>query len=112
MGRIYRQSTIPANASNADQLQTDGLQLADRVAKADGPVSFAATQSATGLNCTLQTNKTTIGQSLQPVVKATSPIYPDDLLVDDAIMMNEILALAVNNTTAGAIVLFYAYQIP
>lgn len=112
MGRIFRTSTILANASNPDQLQLDGLQLADRVAKANGPLSFAATQSAIGLSATVSVNKTVVGQSLNPFISATAPQYPDNLLVDDGIMMNEILALTVDNATAGPIVLFYAYQIP
>jgi len=112
MARIYRSSAVAANAVVSDQFEEDRLSLADRFAQSTGPVTFAATQSATGLTMSLETNKTIIATGLQPRVDATAPKFPDESLVEDAIMSGEILALRLNNATGGVITLFYAYEIP
>jgi len=112
MSTIARSDVIAANANIDDQLVAAGVRLQLRTAMRDGMAAIAVTQTAVGLNIDVILGAAVIGSSLAPVVKATAPILPDDIIVQAPILQGEQVSLPVNNTTGGAITLGYLISIP
>jgi len=112
MSTIAKSSVIAANANIDDQLVADAIRLQLRTAMRDGMAVLAVTQSASGLAIDAIFGAAVLGSSLAPVVKATAPIIPDDIIVQAPILKGEQMSLPVNNTTAGAITLGYLISIP
>jgi len=112
MSSIRRQDSIAASAVVDDQLEASNIRLQLRTAKRDGVVTVAMTQSAVGLNVDLIIGDMVISSSAQPVVKSIAPVLPDDLFGSFAIAKGDQVALAVRNTTLGAINLGYIFDVP
>jgi len=99
---IQRSDSIGANATNENVLAGNQFEFLD----ADSLVDFGFTQSAIGLEITVFAGDRTMGRRSIAVIKATSPIFPDDfMLLDVPVLMGERLIIEAANTTAGALTL-------
>ena len=110
---IVRQSaSIAASGANSDQLTTDGVPLETRVATQDGVVTLMAVATLADILITLLVNgqRTTI--DARPVIKATGPIYPDDVVAQVPVLAGDVISMATRNTNAAANTLFYYLDIP
>lgn len=110
--RIRRGVSIAASAVVDDQLTVDGVRLSQRTADADGIARLMASETATGLRLALKIGTQDEASNLEPVIKATAAIYPDDVIHETGILAGDEVALSVLNTTAGAITLFYDIELP
>lgn len=110
--RIRRGVSIAASAMVDDQLTVDGVRLSQRTADVDGLCRLMAAETATGLRLALKVSSQDEASNLEPVIKATAPVYPDDVIHETGILAGDEVALAVANTTAGPITLFYDIELP
>lgn len=80
----------------------------------DSMVEIGMVQTVTGLiasvSCDQNIALQDVGES-NLLVKATSPVYPDDYALEFECVAGSRLLLAVRNPTGGAIVVFYAGKV-
>ena len=69
----------------------------------DANVSMGFTQSATGLLVSVYAGSDLITSDLAPVIKATSPVNPDDFSVDFDAYEGTRIVVSVRNPTAGTL---------
>lgn len=112
MALIRRSSSIAAGAANADQLTTDGIPLETRVATADGMLTLAATVTVADILLTLLINGQRVTIDAAPVIKATGPLIPDDVIVQVPVAAGDVISMGARSTAGGASVLFYLLDIP
>jgi len=112
MSSIKRLDSIAANASVGDQLVAAAVRLQLRTAQVDGVVELALTQSATGLQIDILIGSENVGSDIQPNIKASAPLVNEDGVGSYPILAGEQVSLAVRNTTAGALNLGYALDVP
>jgi len=112
MSTIKRLDSIAANAVVDDQLVASNVRLQLRTAQEDGLVEMALSQSATGLNVDIIIGDQVVASSLQPNIKASAPLLNEDGVGTFPILAGEQVSLAVRNTTAGALNLGYAIDVP
>jgi len=112
MSAINEDPSIAANARIGDQLVVDAIILQQRTAQFDGAVSVAATQSATGLALDVYIGGRLASLQYKPIIKATAPVIPDDVVGSFPIRKGEQISLGVSNSTGGALVLFYKLDVP
>lgn len=110
MALIRQSASLGAGAANSDQLTTDGVPLETRVATMDGVLTFAATVTVADILCTLLINGQRITIDARPVIKATGPVIPDDVIVQTPVAAGDVVSLATRATAAS--VLFYLLDIP
>jgi len=105
---IQRSVSVPANSSIENIISGNQFEFLDR----DSLLAFGFTQSAAGLEVTGFLNQRTIFNGVEPIVKATSPIIPDDNVAADVPGIDgERIIIPVTNTTAGALTLRYTVRI-
>jgi hypothetical protein len=109
---IRRMDSIAASANVDDQLVAVGVREQLRRATRDGIVTVYLIQSATGLNVDITCGDRLQAAALQPVIKATAPIAPDDIVGAFPIRQGELVSMSVRNTTAGALTLGYFLDVP
>jgi len=112
MSVIAKTVSIAANARVPDQLVVDAIMLQQRTAQMDGAVDMALTATAIGLEIDTFVGAKLGGQGYEPVVKATAPILPDDVVGSFGIRAGQQISMSVFNTTGGPITLFYKLQVP
>lgn len=74
-------------------------------------IEVGLNQSATGLLIDFISGTDVVCKDYVPLIKATSPIYPDEFTLQDIATAGERLVLSVRNTTAGALTLLYTVRI-
>jgi len=74
-------------------------------------VEVGLNQSATGLLVDFISGTDIVAKDYVPLIKATSPIYPDEFTLQDIAAAGERLVLAIRNTTGGALTLLYTVRI-
>lgn len=100
---IQISTSIAANATDPNVLVGNQFEFLD----ADSLVDFGFAIAATGLEVTVFAGDRTMGRSLIPIIKATSPVFPDDfMLLEVPVLMGERLIIEVRNTTGAPIVIF------
>jgi len=67
--------------------------------------------SAVGILIDFISGTDVIAKDYVPLIKATSPIYPDEFTLQDIAAAGERLVLAARNTTGGALTLLYTVRI-
>jgi len=112
MSSIKRLDSIAANASIGDQLVAAAVRLQLRTAQVDGVVELAMTQSVTGLEVEVIIGSESVASGLQPNIKASAPLVNEDGVGSYPILRGEQVTLGVRNTTAGAINIGYALDVP
>lgn len=104
---IQRSDSIGANAVNDNVLSGNQYEfLTD-----DALVEMGFTQSATGLELDILIGSETIGTRMIPLIKTTSPVYPDDFVVDFTAEAGSRLVVRARNTTGGALTLLTTIRI-
>jgi len=99
---IQISSVIALSTTTANVLVGNQFEFLD----SDSLVDFGFAQSATGLEITIFAGDRTFGRSLIPIIKATSPVFPDDfMLLDVPVLLGERLIIEARNTTAGNLTL-------
>lgn len=99
---ISRSDSIGASATNENVLSGNLFEFLG----ADSLVSFGFAQSATGLQLDISASERLLAKTLVPIIKATTPVYPDDFIVKGApALAGERLVVSARNTTAGALTL-------
>lgn len=102
MSCIYQSDSIAANTLNANIVSGNRFEFLDR----DAYVSAGFSMSAAGLEVDVSLSARVIASRLVPVVKATSPVKPDDFIVSMAPgLAGDRLVIAARNTTGGALTL-------
>lgn len=104
--------SVPANTAYDDVLIQNAVREQARRCTEDGMVTVALTQSATGLICDVTVGSELEAPSVSPIIKATAPVIPDEVLGSFAGLRGELVSLSCRNTTAGALTLFYALDVP
>jgi len=74
-------------------------------------VEVGLNQSATGLLIDFVSGTDVVAKDYVPLIKATSPIYPDEFTLQDVAGAGERLVLSIRNTTGGALTLLYTVRI-
>jgi len=98
---IQVSNSVAANSTTANLIVGNQFEFLDT----DSLLDFGFTIAATGIEITTFIGDRTMGRSLIPIIKATSPIFPDDfILFDVAGLMGERLIIEARNTTGAAIV--------
>lgn len=62
-------------------------------------------QSATGLVIDVFVGSAAIASSLIPLIKTTTPIYPDDFVIQTGVLAGQRVKIRARNTTGGALTL-------
>lgn len=100
MNLISISTSIGANATNNNIISGNQFEFLDVQSMLD--FGFAA--SAIGLEVSIFLNTRTVTNGSIPLIKATTPIFPDDfLLTGVAALEGERIIIAVVNTTGGAL---------
>jgi len=108
MNLISISTTIAANATNNNIISGNQFEFLDIQSLLD--FGFAA--SAIGLEVTVFLNTRTVTNQAIPLIKATTPIFPDDFLLTGVpALEGERIIISVVNTTAGALTLLTAVRL-
>lgn len=99
--------SVAANATET-QLAGNQFEFLDRPAV----INAGFAQSAAGLLISVYANGRVLAKDLVPVVKATTPLFPDDFLINDEVVdAGERLIEDARNTTGGALTLLSVFRI-
>jgi len=102
MSLISISDSIGANTTDPNIIAGNQFEFLDIQSLLD--FGFAA--SAIGLEISVFLNTRTIMNAAIPLIKATSPIFPDDFLLQGVpALEGERIIVSVTNTTAGALTL-------
>ena len=104
---IQKTVSVGANANITNQLAGEFYEFLPYNAL----VEVGLVQSATGLLIDFISGTDVVAKDFDPLIKATTPIYPDDFSLQDIAAAGERLVLAVLNTTGGALTLKYTVRI-
>lgn len=107
MPQIQKSVSVGGSASVSNQLAGEFFEFLPY----NAVVEVGLCQSATGLLIDLITGGDVVAKDAVPLIKATSPIYPDDFTLQDVVGAGERLVLAIRNTTGGALTLLYTVRI-
>ncbi len=107
MPLIQKSITLAALVTNANVLAGEFFEFPPYNAL----VEVGLCQSATGLLVDFITGTDVVAKDHVPLIKATSPVYPDDFQLSDVAAFGERLVLAVRNPTAGSLTLLYTIRI-
>lgn len=100
MPMIMKEVSSPANSPYVNQLQGSQFEFA----RARGVVSFAVSQAATGLLCTINSGADVIAEEFAPPILTRYPIIPDEFYFTDVVESGDRLNIGIRNSTAGAVV--------
>lgn len=94
-------TSIAANATNENVLSGDLMEIPEE------PMVYemAFNQSATGLIIDVYIGPVTVAASMIPLIKTTTPIYPEDFVLQAGILGGQRCKVRVRNTTGGALTL-------
>lgn len=107
MPLIQKSISIGASASNANILSGEFFEFVPWNAL----IEVGVNQSAAGLLIDFISGSDVVAKDMVPLIKATSPVYPDEFTLQDIAAAGQRLVLAVRNTTAGALTLLYTVRI-
>lgn len=107
MPLIQKSVSVGASTSIANQLSGEFFEFLPYNAL----IEVGMNQSATGLLVDFISGTDVVAKDYVPLIKATSPIYPDEFTLQDIAAAGERLILAIRNTTAGALTLLYTVRI-
>lgn len=97
---IQVSNSVAANTTTANLIVGNQFEFLDT----DSLLDFGFTISAIGIEITVFIGDRTPARSTIPIIKTTSPIFPDDfILFDVAALMGERLIIEARNTTGGAL---------
>lgn len=77
----------------------------------DARVAFGMNASAIGLEVDVYSGSDAVAENMIPLIKATTPVFPDDFVLEDAAAAGERLKVRVRNTTGGALTLLTSVRI-
>lgn len=98
---IQRSDSIAANSVNDNVLAGNQFEFAPTRSR----VEIGLNQSATGLEIDVLVGSRSVITRMIPLIKATTPIYPDDYLVTTGALAGERIIIRARNTTGGALTL-------
>jgi len=104
---IQKSLSVAANANLANILAGEFFEFVPYNAL----IEVGANMSATGLIIDFISGSDVVAKDYIPLIKGTSPIYPDEFTLQDIARMGERLVMAVRNTTGGALTLLYTVRI-
>jgi len=108
MNLISISTSIGANATNSNIISGNQFEFLDIQSVLD----FGFNASAIGLEVTIFLNTRTVTNGAIPLIKATTPIFPDDFLLREVpALEGERIIVSVTNTTAGALTLLTAIRL-
>lgn len=106
MPMLQDQTSIAANSTTPDVLVNNVLAVANGFFL----VEYGLVGSATGLILTLQVGTKIIAPNMRPSLANRFPIYPDDYLDKFGVIPGDRILLQAQNTTGGALTLFFAFK--
>ncbi len=112
MGVVRNTSVLAIGAANNDQLTVDAVPLDIRIVEEDGVLTLAAVATLADVLISLLVNGQRVTADAAPVVKATGPILPEDILAQVPVLEGDIIAMTTRNTNAAANTLFYYLDVP
>lgn len=108
MPTVSISNSIAASTTNDNILSANLYEFT----RADGYLSAGFTQSATGLLVSHSFGGRLVARDLVPLIKATTPIFPDDYLIQgEAFVAGERMITQVRNTTVGALTLLSVFKL-
>lgn len=107
MPMIMRETSIAANATNDNIVSGSAFEFA----RTQQIVSIGLTQSATGLQATIQGGPDIIAEEFSIPIATRYPIIPDEMYFTDVMAQGDRLVIRVRNTTAGALTVRAVVQV-
>lgn len=98
--RVQGSTSVAANGSSGNVLAGKQIQYPERPSR----VIFAAAAAATGLVGTVTAGSRTLMEESHISPANRFPVKPDDQMVQDVAMPNQLLGLSFRNTTGAAII--------
>lgn len=100
---IYQNDAVATGVTTGNHIAGNRFEFLDR----DAYVSFGFTQTAAGFLVDVSLSARLLATQIVPVVKATSPVKPDDFIVSMAAgLAGERIVISSRNTNVGTINLF------
>ncbi len=107
MPLIQRSDSIAANATEENVLVGS---LWERL-PFNARLAFGLNASAIGLEIDVYTGSDAVVENLIPLIKTTTPLFPDDFALEDVAAAGERIKVRVRNTTGGALTLLTSVRI-
>jgi len=107
MALIQDSVSIAANAVNDNILSGSQWEFLPFNAH----LLFGLNAAAIGLVIDAYSGQDTLVEAMIPLIKTTTPIFPDDFVLEDVAAAGERLKVRVRNTTGGALVLLFSVRI-
>lgn len=94
-------TSIAASSTDENVLSGDLLELPEE------PMVYeiGLNQSATGLVIDVFVGNVAVASSLIPLIKTTTPTYPDDFVLQAGVLAGQRVKIRARNTTGGALTL-------
>lgn len=107
MALIQGSVSVAANATNENVLTGSQWEFLPF----DAHLLFGLNASAIGLEIDAFTGQDVLVESMVPLIKTTSPVFPDDFALEDVAAAGERVKVRVRNTTGGALTLLFTVRI-
>lgn len=94
-------TTVAASSTDENVLAGDLLEIAEEPMVYE----FGLNQSATGLVVDVFVGSVAVASSLIPLIKTTTPTYPDDFNLQAGVLPGQRVKIRARNTTGGGLTL-------